>query len=211
MIPAYNIYYVLLAQHNLAIFLDYSVNYLHFPLHDIWNRFLSSKICDKFMDADPQVMAGRSGIELVFDVLGKEAINVPEYTSIDKSPEYWLGYYLAYFQWRVNLSFRQLEKYIKIEEILEMYHPYHEMDLENFIIDLGKKYNERKGKTNLEIFRKELNMSRADLSKQSNVPVRTIEHYEQRVVDINNASSKYIISLAKALYKKPEELLEIEI
>ena len=90
-----------------------------------------------------------------------------------------------------------------------MYHPYHEMDITHFIDRINEILNERKKVTNLEIYRRKHKMSRSKLAKESNVPVRTIEHYEQRVANINKASAEYIISLAKALYVKPEQLLEV--
>ncbi|MBO4856397.1 MAG: hypothetical protein J5511_03400, partial [Bacilli bacterium] len=37
-----------------------------------------------------------------------------------------------------------------------------------------------------------------------------IEHYEQRIKNINKANCEYIISLSKALFVDPEALLELE-
>lgn len=208
-IRAYDGNYLELAQENLAICLDYAVNYFGMSLKDFWDQFLSSRICDKFMSGDTTTLAGRSGIEMALDVLKLEPLKPIEYFSYDRSEEYWLGYYLAYYQWATNIDFRFLNQYVSITEMLNMYHPYHEMDVTHFIDRINEKLNERKKMTNLEIYRRKRKMSRTKLAKESNVPARTIEHYEQRLININKASAEYIISLAKALYVNPEYLLEV--
>ena len=208
-IRAYDDNYLELAQENLAICLDYAVNYFGMSLEDFWSKFLSSKVCEKFMSGDTTTLAGRSGIEMALDVLKLQPLSPIEYFSYDRSGEYWLGYYLAYYQWATNVDLRFLNQYVSITEMRNMYFPYHEMDITQFIDRINELLNERKQKTNLEIFRRKHKMSRSKLSKESNVPLRTIEHYEQRVANINKASAEYIISLAKALYVKPEQLLEV--
>lgn len=208
-IRAYDGNYLELAQENLAICLDYAVNYLGMSLKKFWDQFLSSRICDKFMSGDTTTLAGRSGIEMALDVLKLQPLGPIEYYSYERSREYWLGYYLAFYQWATNIDFRFLNQYVDIEEMRSMYHPYHEMDITHFIDRINEILNERKKVTNLEIYRRKHRMSRSKLAKESNVPVRTIEHYEQRVANINKASAEYIISLAKALYVKPEQLLEV--
>ena len=211
MIHAYNENYLLLAQNQLAIFLDYSVNYLKHSLKDVYDKFLESNLSDRFMNGDPTIIAGRSGIELAYDVFGYENDNKIEYLSINKTIEFWLGYSLAYFQWYTCLNLNMLNKYVSILEIKEMYDPYHEMDIMKFVERLLDIYNQRKNKTNLEIRRHELKLSRNDLANISGVPYRVIEHYEQRVVDINKAGAMYILSLANALYIDPKDLLETTI
>lgn len=210
MIHAYSENYLLLAQNQLAVFFDYSVNYLNRSLESIYEKFLKSSISDRFMNGDPTIIAGRSGVELAHDVLRIPFEEKKEYLSVSKSEEYWLGYYLAYFQWFTNIDLNLLNKYISINEILELYNPYHEMDVTSFVDRMIEIFNERKQKTNLEIRRRELNMSRSDLANISGVSIRLIEHYEQRVADINKASSEYVIAIANALHAQPKDLLEIK-
>lgn len=209
-IHAYDRNYLYLAQNQLAWFLDYSVNFLNLPLSYVWESFLKSDLSHKFASGDSSTLAGKSGIELALDLFNKNPDDYPDYISIDRSREYWLGYYLAYYQWETAISYNFLNKYITIEEILSLYNPYHEMDIHQFIDKLNEILNQRKEKTNLEKYRRQLGLSRRELSIASNVPYRLIEHYEQRMVDINKASSEYVISLAKALYLNPQDLLEIE-
>ena len=64
----------------------------------------------------PRYVSGCNGAELVNFAM--EDMNLPEYDFphefyADKSPEYWTGCTLAYFQWRQNLSFKNiLQKYL---------------------------------------------------------------------------------------------------
>ena len=84
------------------------------------------------------------------------------------------------------------------------------MSEDKFVEFLKTAIKVRKGKTNLEIYRREAKLSRSELSEKSGVPLRMIEHYEQRVKNINKANAEYLISLAKALFVSPDSLLEIE-
>lgn len=60
-------------------------------------------------------------------------------------------------------------------------------------------------------------ISEADLPQpertggKADVPLRTIQQYEQKQKNINHARADYVIRLAKALYCRPEDLLEVEI
>lgn len=212
MIHAYNASYTLLARKKLAIFLDYSVNALKIDIKDAWDTFLDSLICKRFMKGDPFILAGRSGIELTYDILN---LNLDDYVELPptegRSEEYWLGYYLAYFQWETNVNFCTLNEYVSIDEILSMYHPYHEMDVTSFVDELIRRLNERKGHTNLEIIRHKREMTRKELSIVAGVSVRTIERYEQGLIDINSAGVEAILSLSQALFVSPLELLEKKI
>ena len=49
--------------------------------------------------------------------------------------ESWAGWVLAYFQWYTGMSFRDIQKLISMTELVDKYHPYHEMD-EQKIVDL---------------------------------------------------------------------------
>ena len=164
--------------------------------------------CRLFECGYPQLLSGSSGCDLYNKVFLKDIKSNRVF--LDKSKEYWLGYYLAYFQWRSNLSFERISKYISIEELMSMYNPYHEMDLDNFYQVIKEKINKRKGETNLLLKRQEKGYSRNDLSAMSNVPIRTLEQYEQGRKNINHANAEYIVSLSKALSCPIEDLLELE-
>lgn len=62
--------------------------------------------------------------------------------------------------------------------------------------------------TNLEVIRYSQKMSRKELSEKSKISIRTIESYEQRKRNINNAKMDTIIKLSKVLNCKIDDILE---
>ena len=62
--------------------------------------------------------------------------------------------------------------------------------------------------TRLKTLRTRSGYSQNGLARESGVPVRTIQQYEQRQKDINKAGFESIIKLAAALSCEPYDLLE---
>ena len=91
-----------------------------------------------------------------------------------------------------------------------MYYPYHEMDSKAFINTLIKQINNTKKMSNIKQIRINSNLSQKELSIMSNVPIRTLQQYEQNQKDINKAQAIYILSLSKALKCSPYDLLELK-
>ena len=91
-----------------------------------------------------------------------------------------------------------------------MYPKYHEMDVMNFVVEVDAMLNDRMERqiARLQEYRKRLGMSQRELAEKSNVPVRTIQQYEQKQKNINHGRVDYIVSLSKALHCRPEDLLE---
>ncbi|NCE64111.1 hypothetical protein D1159_05795 [Pseudoflavonifractor sp. 524-17] len=87
-----------------------------------------------FESGYPKYVAGCNGAELVNFVL--EDLCLPEYEYphefyAQKSPEYWAGWVLAYFQWKSSISFMRILKKISVERILALYPVGHEQDVRN--------------------------------------------------------------------------------
>lgn len=146
MTNAYNILYLENARNVLGRMLDYAVYDLKYELADFWALFLSSQVSKQFACGDPSVVAGRSGVELALIVVGLDQDYPAPFFSIEKSREYWLGWALAYYQWQSGLSFSQITDSISITELLNMYSPYHEMDIRQFcdkVSELSEKRNPR--------------------------------------------------------------------
>ena len=52
---------------------------------------------------------------------------------LDKTPEFWAGWALAYYQWHSGRSFMDILSAVPFSEIIRMYPVYHEMDIRQFI------------------------------------------------------------------------------
>ncbi len=207
MIHAYNEIYLDDACNLLGSFFDIAVNEQKKTIYQAVCSFILTNECQLFECGYPQLISGASGCDL-YNKVFREDIKTNR-SFLNKSKEYWLGYYLAYYQWYTSVKFSFIFKYITVGELIRMYNPYHEMDVMHFVHDLSDVINKRKEKTNLEIYRDEYDISRKKLSFLSGVSIRTIEQYEQRRKDINKANATTLISLSKALFVRPEDLLEL--
>lgn len=132
MIHAYDKNYLTAAQKCLARMLDYMVNDLQYPLETVWNWFLMSEISHRFELGDSTILAGTSGVELARRVLEQagepEPVRKASY-AYDRSPEYWTGWAIAYYQWDTGLRFSEIEQAVPISKVRMLYTPYHEMDV----------------------------------------------------------------------------------
>ena len=209
MIHAYDKSYLSKAQTTLASMLDFAVYDLNLSLAAFYGIFLASNVSLRFGSGDAALIAGKSGVELALEVLGDESLADKYRPAANRSPEYWAGWALAYFQWQTNLTFRQIDSLIPITEILAMYTPYHEMDVTHFCDKMKELYNSRKGESNLKKYRLKASLSQSQLAEISGVPVRTIQQYEQLVKNINAAKAESVIALSKALSCSVEMLMEV--
>lgn len=209
MIRAYDKNYLSKAQVLLATMLDFAVYDLKIPLSDFYDSFLNSSVSQLFEVGDTSVLAGKSGVELALDVC-RDYSGVDLYhPAVDRSPEFWTGWALAFFQWFTGLKFRQINELIPISEICEMYNPYHEMDISRFCEHMIDLYRNRKPMSNLKNKRLNANLSQKLLSNLADVPLRTIQQYEQKQKNINAAKSETLIKLSRTLTCSVEDLLEL--
>ena len=209
MIRAYDKSYLSKAQSSLASMLDFAIYDLKQELEEFYKKFLESNISKRFESGESSVIAGKSGVELALEVMGDEGL-AKEYRPVaNRSPEYWTGWALAYFQWQTNLTFGQINSFVAIAEVLAMYNPYHEMDISQFCDKMTELYNSRKHETNLKRYRLAAGLSQNELAEVSGVRVRTIQQYEQRVKNINAARAESVIALSKALNCPVEMLMEV--
>ena len=212
MIHAYDEIYLPLARRNLASMLDYAVYDLNFNIIDFFELFINSKYSKRFEMGDFSVLAGMSGIELAVRVI-EEYDNLDFYPdasgTIERSQEYWLGYYLTYYQWYSNKRFLDIVRYISIEELLSLYSPYHEMDVMQFVDKVNEIISLRQSITNLKRIRLERKITQKQLAEISKIPLRTIQQYEQKQKDINKASAINLFVLTQALKCDIRDILEI--
>ena len=212
MMSTYDKNYLEKARTTLGRMLDFAVFDLKLDLKDFFDRFIVSGIANDFENGDSKTIAGKSGVELAYEVMEKTGENLrnikPRYT-VNRSEEYWTGWALAYYQWKTAISFSKIVEYIPINEIKALYSPYHEMDIRHFVDKMNELYINAKPETNLKIYRKRAGLSQKELAEQAEIPVRMIQHYEQRQKNINKAQVEYLARLSRVLNCNIEELLEL--
>lgn len=211
MIHAYDKVYLDKARTALGRMLDFAVYDLKYDIEDFFALFITSGIAARFEKGDYSVIVGMSGVELAYKVLelvkGEENRIKPQYTA-DRSEEYWAGWALAYYQWDTALSFEEIVRAVPMKRIVQMYSPYHEMDIRQFCDKMNELYRAAQPETNLKALRQRADLSQRELSEQSGVPLRTIQQYEQRQKSINKAQAEYLLMLARTLCCDMEDLLE---
>ena len=211
MIHAYDKIYLSVAQKCLAHMLDYMVNGLKYPLEKAWEYFWVSGLSRHFEAGDSSILAGTSGVELARKLLEQAGEPTPTRKATyayDRSPEYWTGWAIAYYQWDTGLRFSEIEQAVPISEVRMLYTPYHEMDVRQFADKMNELYRAAKPETNLKSLRTLVKMSQSELARQAEIPVRTIQQYEQRQKDINKAQGETLLRLARVLHCSIDDLME---
>lgn len=211
MIHAYDKLYLDKAMKSLAQMLDYAVYDLKYDITAFFDLFLSSGVSSLFESGDANTLAGRSGVELAWEVLDRSGVefdHTPPTAVSDRSEEYWAGWALAYYQWDTSMPFADIVRCVPIKDIVMLYHPYHEMDIRQFVDHMNDLICRAQPDTNLKRLRMQSGFSQSQLAEASGVPVRTIQQYEQRQKNINKAQAEYLVMLASVLHCDPSDLLE---
>ena len=156
-------------------------------------------------------VAGINGCELARKVLTET--NTPfadaeDAMYIDKGPEYWAGWALAFYQWYNGYSFMEILNIVSMEEIIAMYPVFHEMDILQFTEKMQRKMKEAYPRTRLRLRREICGFSQSELAADSGVPLRQIQLFEQRQRDINKTAAETLLSLSRTLCCKMEDLME---
>lgn len=212
MIRAYSEDYLVSAQKIMGDMFDYAGNTCQLCLDDFFDMFVVSDIAYQFQTGNPAYIAGKNGCEIAKEVIEKSGlgrIELPDEMHLDKSPEYWSGWALAYYQWYTCKPFRRIRKAISVGEILKMYPVFHEMDIMQFVEAMDKKFKKYYMETNLKRIRINAGLTQAELAELSEVPVRQIQLFEQRQRDINHTKAINVMRLGQILGCRMEDLLEI--
>ena len=148
-------------------------------------------------------MSGKSGVELfalIAERSGYQNRSIPDCTyRFEKTPEYWAGWMLAYLQWRLGESFEDLLHVVPFDVLRSLYYPWHEASEERvarLVCDMAKKASRQ---TKLALARKKLKKTQQDLAYESGVSLRSIQMYEQRQRNINEASVTSVRAIALSL------------
>ena len=213
-IHAYDETYVQGAQDVLGHSVDFAVMTLSIDPDAYGNAFAVSWVSKQFANGNPKYVAGMNGCELARMVLsetGTAYTDAEDAMYLDKSPEYWSGWALAYFQWYTGRSFIDILSIVPLSQIIDMYPVYHEMDILQFVDHMNERIRNAQPYTQLKQHRINCGLSQAELSAYSGVSLQQIELYEQRKRNINNASAITLLRLSRALHCHMEDLMEYEL
>ena len=211
MIHAYQEIYLSKAQAVLGEAFDYAVNTCSISGENFIKQFIVSSVSKKMENGEPAYLAGKSGIELVKDIVaettGKELTEVPP-DRLDRSTEYWIGWAIAYYQWWSGRKFNAIFKAFTFDELQKMYYTLHEADISKFADIADERMKELYPETNLKRIRMAYGCTQAELAKMSGVSLRSIQMYEQRNKDINKANADTLYRISKVLGCSMEDLIE---
>ena len=202
---AYNEIYLNVAMETLAETFSYVSDSK--SADEFFQYFIMSGVAYQFERGNPRYVNMPSHVLFEESVKGRMKLRIPY--SYGRSPQYWCGFVLAYYQWYTGLSFKRIGEKLPPSRIINMYNPLHEASLEKFVEVANSIMYEKV--TNLAIYRKRMNLSQIELSRYSGVSLRSIQLYEQRQLDINEAPSIKLFKLSRILGCSIEDLLEIKL
>lgn len=211
---AYEETYLNDAMNNLGDMLDYAVNDCGYDPEVFFGYFIVSGVAEAFEKGNPKYVAGLSGPELASEVIYRtlrSRADIAPSKSIDKSPEYWAGWILAYYQWHTMRHFSDMQKNgLTIERVLSLYPTLHEADTSKFVSVANQIIEKHLSEqvSNLQRLRKANGMTQRELAAASGVALRMIQLYEQRKQDINRAQAIALARMAHVLGCTVEDLLE---
>jgi DNA-binding transcriptional regulator YiaG len=207
---AYNSLYLEDAMNNIGTMLDCAVHAAHCDLSVFYEMFLSSGVASQMEVGNPRYLSGMSGMELMQMVLEKSSDKTPpimNYAPFDRTPEYWAGWALAYYQWYSAYSFSFIQRNgLSISTVLSLYPTLHEADLSKFVQTadalIQQHLDTRKSK--LKTIRKQSRFTQKELAELSGVTLRMIQAYEQGDQDILKAEAQTVFALSRVLGCAPE-------
>ena len=210
-IGAYDELYLPGAQNILGHAVDFAVMTLAIEPNVFGNALAVSESAKQFSEGNPRYVAGINGCEFARAVLDDAGVDFPENADemyLDKSPEYWAGWALAYYQWYADLSFMDILRAVSLDDIIRMYPLYHEMDLSHFVEQMDRLMKEAYPQTRLRERRSNCGLSQSELAVEADVPLRQIQLFEQGQRNINRTSAITLRKLSKALHCRMEDLIE---
>lgn len=210
-IRAYNEIYLNNAQTILGHATDFAVISLNIEADTFGNAFAVSNASKQFAAGNPKYVVGMNGCELAREILNETHIRFDDTEDamyLDKSPEYWSGWALAFYQWYSGRSFMEILTTVPLSSITQMYRIYHEMDIMKFAEEIDEQIRKAHPYTRLKRHRMNNSLSQSELAKDSGVALRQIQLFEQRKRNINNAAAITLLQLSKSLHCSIEDLLE---
>lgn len=209
---AYSELYLSHAMVNLAVMADCGINGYGISPSLFFYRFVTSGIAEQFGRGNPKYLVGYSGLELADQVVSNSGggyLKEENVETFGKTPEYWAGWVLAYYQWKSGRSFSEMQrKGLDFSTVIPLYHPLHEADVEKFcdIAECIVKENSQ-GRNPVRDARERRGMTQKSLAEISGVSLRMIRAYEQGTQDLSRAEYRTVERLARVLDIPSEQLI----
>ncbi len=210
---AYSKLYLDSAMNTLGYMLEYAVYDVKISPRDAFDRFMISGIASRYEKGDSTYTVGRSGVEIMEEAMlqtDKGWVFIEKQLRPDRTPEFWAGWALAYVQWELGCTFKDILEVFPIEKVIEAYHTYHEMDVKQFRDYVIEKMLSSRKVSRLKERREEMGMSQSQLARKADIPVRTIQQYEQKQKNINHARITYLTVLARVLRCNEADIMEYD-
>ena len=129
MIHAYNEIYLDDAMYTLAEVFSYVPNARRADV--LLEHFIMSGIAYQFGKGNPRYL-NMPPQALFYEIVG-DSMPLIYPKGYERSPEYWCGFVLAYYQWYTGLGFEQIGRWLSPSRIISMYNPLHEASLDKFV------------------------------------------------------------------------------
>ena len=210
MIRAYQEIYLSRAQAALGDAFDYAINVCNILGADFVKLFTASTVSKRLENGEPAYLSGKSGIEIVLDIVLEAAgrqLEATQQERMERSREYWIGWAVAYYQWYSGKTFETICKRISYEDIRNVYGVLHEADPSKAADVFSRMMNSGQ-ETNLAVQRKKRGLSQSQLAKAADISIRSIQLYEQRKADIGKAQYNHLTAIAKVLGCTVDDILE---
>lgn len=209
---AYDESYLNDAMDILGEALDYAVADCGQEPDEFFEWLIVSGVASSFGRGNPKFVAGMSGIELArevrFRVLGKRD-DPPATQPLDRTPEYWAGWFLAYYQWYRSVPFDEMARRGLVPTALLERSILHEADVTKAVAFADRLIGEpATAPTRLAFLRKQRGLTQQQLAEAADVSLRMIQLYEQRQNDLSKAGAGVVMRLAHVIGCSVEELLE---
>lgn len=195
---------------TLGALFDIGVNQWGIQGEALAQAFVASGVAQEFERHNPVFVSGKSALELLrlLQPYLNCAEDSPTKAQIVPLKDYWLGWILAYYQYKTGKPYQYIFDAIPYDELVGMYYPLHEAPEEKFVEILNERLQWAHLPTRLSRQRKICGISQKELAEKTGVSLRSIQLYEQRQKNINHAAAETLYRLAFVLHCSMENLLE---
>ena len=125
------------AQKNLGSLFQFVLCNLKVSPEDFQKDFENSLVAHQIEIANPNYLCGKSGIELAISIYGNEKvepfIKEAQQEFYHPEAEYWSGWVLSFYQWKTNISFKEIFSFFSLRRLLDSYHLLHEADISKVV------------------------------------------------------------------------------